>query len=256
MKIRQICLVAAALLAAVTLFAQIPLVPDAPGPTFGGPAETQGQGRQRARYPVRSGAQLLQDAPEHVYGRRHRCRRKLQGAYLHSDLHGAERVCSNSTRTATTCGRLGRTSMATCIVMACASIPRTTSGWSTRASNTIIKFNPEGRVTMVLGRRPEYPVSGLDSRRKGSRIRLRRIFSIAKPTSPLTPPATSSWPTATSIHASSSTTRTAASSNRSAIADRSPAEFNLPHAIVVDNTGKCLRGQPQRPAHSWCSTTT
>jgi hypothetical protein len=28
-------------------------------------------------------------------------------------------------------------------------------------ANMIIKFNPAGRVTMVVGRRPEYPVSGL-----------------------------------------------------------------------------------------------
>jgi hypothetical protein len=29
-------------------------------------------------------------------------------------------------------------------------------------SNTIIKFNPAGRVQMVIGRRPEYPVSGME----------------------------------------------------------------------------------------------
>lgn len=30
-------------------------------------------------------------------------------------------------------------------------------------SNMMIRFNPAGRVTMVIGRRPEYPVSGLVS---------------------------------------------------------------------------------------------
>jgi sugar lactone lactonase YvrE len=30
-------------------------------------------------------------------------------------------------------------------------------------ANSIIKFNPEGRVTMVLGRRPEWPMSGMEA---------------------------------------------------------------------------------------------
>ena len=29
-------------------------------------------------------------------------------------------------------------------------------------SDTIIKFNPEGRVTMILGRRPEFPLNGIE----------------------------------------------------------------------------------------------
>jgi sugar lactone lactonase YvrE len=30
-------------------------------------------------------------------------------------------------------------------------------------ANSIIKFNPEGRVTMVIGRRPEWPMSGMEA---------------------------------------------------------------------------------------------
>ena len=43
----------------------------------------------RARYPVRSGAQLHEVAAQRVYGRRHRCRHQLQGAYLRQHLRPA-----------------------------------------------------------------------------------------------------------------------------------------------------------------------
>ena len=44
---------------------------------------------RRARYPVRSGAQLHEVAAQRVYGRRHRDRHQLQGAYLRQHLRPA-----------------------------------------------------------------------------------------------------------------------------------------------------------------------
>ena len=74
-------------------------------------------------------------------------------------------------------------------------------------TNMLIKFNPEGRVVMVLGRRPE-PVAGpFDSTLPPAPPE--KYASGGRLTSPGMRRATSSSPTATSTRAWSSTTRTA-----------------------------------------------
>ena len=56
---------------------------------------------------------------------------------------------------ATSCASGARTSTASTPRSACASIRRTTSGPSTSAANQVVKFNPDGSVGLVLGRKPE-----------------------------------------------------------------------------------------------------
>ena len=68
-------------------------------------------------------------------------------------------------------------------------------------TNMVIKFNPEGRVVMVLGRRPE-PVAGAFETTAAGQRRPRSTASGGRPTSRGTRRATSSSPTATSTRAS------------------------------------------------------
>jgi hypothetical protein len=92
-------------------------------------------------------------------------------------------------------------------------------------TNSVIKFDPEGRVLMILGRKPEsvfVPVRA-PGRRPTS--------STARPTSPGTAPATPTSPTVSATSASPSSTRTASSSspgargamNRASSALRAPS---------------------------------
>ena len=90
-------------------------------------------------------------------------------------------------------------------------------------SNMVIKFNPQGLVTMVLGRKDEaidylerFLEEGRQDRRAGADRRREpapaaAAASAARPTSRSTCRATSSSPTATPTHASRSSTRTAIS---------------------------------------------
>ena len=70
-------------------------------------------------------------------------------------------------------------------------------------SNMVIKFNPEGRVVMMLGRRPEPTdaIGGASSGRARGRVRA-STSSTGRPMWPGTPPATSSSPMAMAIRAS------------------------------------------------------
>ena len=89
-------------------------------------------------------------------------------------------------------------------------------------TNMVIKFNPEGRVAMVIGRRPE-AVEGLAAVAPGARpLRRSRTCSAVQPMSDGTPRATSSSPTGTAIHVWRSSTGTAGSSSRPAHAAISP----------------------------------
>jgi hypothetical protein len=50
---------------------------------------------------------------------------------------------------------IGQASTASPSPTPCASTRRTTSGWWTKGSNMVIKFTPDGRVAMTMGRKPE-----------------------------------------------------------------------------------------------------
>ena len=74
-------------------------------------------------------------------------------------------------------------------------------------TNLVVKFDPEKRIQMVLGRRPE-PWTWLDARDRARRSGS-RSSSISRPTSPGAPTAASSFPTATATRAWRSSTATA-----------------------------------------------
>jgi hypothetical protein len=83
-------------------------------------------------------------------------------------------------------------------------------------TNMVIKFDPNGKVLMTIGRRPE----AVEVSRQGRRLERRRptrsrTRSAVPPTSAGMRRATSSSPTATPTRASSSTTSSASSSSRS-----------------------------------------
>ena len=50
---------------------------------------------------------------------------------------------------------LGQESTGSTPPSACASIRRTTSGPSTLGANQVVKFDPDGSIALVLGRKPE-----------------------------------------------------------------------------------------------------
>ena len=69
-------------------------------------------------------------------------------------------------------------------------------------SNMVTKFSPEGKVLMVLGRRPLAVLGVLPVARNRPIVRRKSTNSAARPTSAGTPRATSSSPMATAIIAS------------------------------------------------------
>ena len=80
-----------------------------------------------------------------------------------------------------------------------------------KGSDMMIKFNPEGRVVMVFGRKKEASDEGAEPWKRVPirRVRQSTASSGSPPTSPGTRRATSSSATATSTRASPSSTRTA-----------------------------------------------
>ena len=80
-----------------------------------------------------------------------------------------------------------------------------------KGSDMVIKFNPEGRVVMVFGRKKEASDEGAGrgTASRSAASRRSTASSASRPMSPGTGKATSSSATATSIRASPSTTRTA-----------------------------------------------
>ena len=107
-----------------------------------------------------------------------------------------------------------------------------------KGSDMVIKFNPEGRVAMVFGRKKEASDEG-PGRGSTSSRRCRRstACSASRPTSRGTRPATSTSATATSIRASPRSTRTATGSSRGASPATGPGQFNTPHSIAADAKG-------------------
>ena len=93
-------------------------------------------------------------------------------------------------------------------------------------SNMVVKFNPQGKVALVLGRKPE-AIDYLErfteeGHKETGTPRRGTASSTAPPTSPGTPRATSSSPTATTTHASPRCPRTAPGLARSVSAARGP----------------------------------
>ena len=128
-------------------------------------------------------------------------------------------------------------------------------------SNQVVKFGPDGRVLMILGRKPEAisirsPADSATGARDADVAvcpapAAPAISSPVPATSPGTPTATSSSPTATApTHASRSSIATAASSCRGASRGAEPGQFNTPHSIATDAQGQRLRRRPGQQAHS------
>ena len=128
---------------------------------------------------------------------------------------------------------------------------RTTSGSPTRARTWSIKFDPEGRVLMVFGRKQEASDEDTGAAQASE-------AAAAGGGRPLPPgdrrdlghgTATSSSATATSIRASPRSTRTATGSSPGATAASEPGQFNTPHSIAADAQGQCLCRRPRQPPH-------
>ena len=103
----------------------------------------------------------------------------------------------------------------------------------------VIKFNPNGKVLMLIGRRPEAGrrTRGDDrpaARRRPTRSRTR---SAVPPTSAGIRRATSTSPTATPTRASSSTTRTGKFIKSVGTRGTAPGQMNTPHSLQVDAKG-------------------
>ena len=125
----------------------------------------------------------------------------IRRATCSSTRAAATRGCSSSTRTAPTSARSARASTASSSRTRSASIAQDNIWVVDEGTNMVIKFNPEGRVVMVLGRRPE-PVAGRVRQHAAGGAAGEVPLRPARPTSPGTRRATSSSPTATSTRAS------------------------------------------------------
>jgi streptogramin lyase len=105
-------------------------------------------------------------------------------------------------------------------------------------TNIIQKFAPDGKLLMVLGKRPD-PLDQLAQLPAARRTRAAtvRTPSIARPTSAGIRRATSSSPTATATRASSSTTRTGRFIKAVGTRGNGNLQFSTPHAMAVDAKG-------------------
>ncbi len=105
-------------------------------------------------------------------------------------------------------------------------------------TNLVIKFNPAGRVVMVLGSRPPVMEGATATTNVSGGALRKNIFSDGQPMSRGTRRATSSCPMATSTTAWSSTTKTVAFAQvGTEKAGNGQDQFNLPHGIAADAQG-------------------
>jgi DNA-binding beta-propeller fold protein YncE len=108
-------------------------------------------------------------------------------------------------------------------------------------TNTIMKFNPEGRITMVLGRRPEFPFNGIEP-----------PLAYADPAPPyiFNRPTDVGWDPAGNIFVADGyvNARVVKYDKNGRFIKQvgrrgsGPGEFSLPHALVVDAKGNVYVG--------------
>ena len=120
------------------------------------------------------------------FARRHLClhaHRPSDDVARHRASLRARRLAAVPVRSqrANSCARSARTSTGFCSPRRSASIRRTTSGSSTRCRTMVMKFDPQGRVAMLLGRKAEsIPESGRGRRRRRRRRWRRRRGAAAR----------------------------------------------------------------------------
>jgi len=108
-------------------------------------------------------------------------------------------------------------------------------------SNMIVKFNPEARVVMTMGRKPEAVPVPEPHGRAGSEPESPVTFSIGRPTWPGTPPEIFSSPMAMATRGSPSSTRTGSSSKPGFERDRAGSVQHA-HSIATDAQGNVYVG--------------
>ena len=228
----------------------------------------QSSPRTRADDQIRFGAECLDAARRHLLRRGRR--RRDQFARRHLRLHAhrppddvdgdgasirARRLAAVPVRSqrANSRARSARACTAFCSPPRSASIRRTTSGSSTRFL-MVMKFDPQGRVAFLLGRKPESIQNPAAAGGAGAAVKAaaaaaalqeparRRTSSIGRPTSRGTRRATSSSPTAAATRASPSSRRTACSSSRGA--REAPRPASSPASTVSPSMRRATSTRP------------
>jgi DNA-binding beta-propeller fold protein YncE len=157
----RICWVAVALLTAVTLYAQVPLVPTPPDQLSPAQLRLKAKADNAPDIPYEAVPDFFKMPPNTYMG-------EAIGVAENSKGHIFIQTCTERTRVfefdpkGNYVREIGKDLYGN-VYCHGLRIDSEDNIWVVdEGSNTIIKFNPEGRVTMVLGRRPEYPVNGLD----------------------------------------------------------------------------------------------
>jgi sugar lactone lactonase YvrE len=162
MKTRRISLVAAllALSASVSLFAQLPLNPTPPGQLSEAQLRLKPKVENVPDIPVKVVPNFMK-MPANVY------MGEGIGVARNSKGHIFVNTCAQQTRTfefdanGNYVREIGKDSYGHVFCHGVRVDAQDNIWVIDEGSNMIIKYNPAGRVTMVLGRRPEYPLSGL-----------------------------------------------------------------------------------------------
>ena len=168
------------------------------------------------------------------------------------------RNCSNSTPTAISCARSAAISTPGRSPIPCASTRTTISGPSTRARTWSIKFNPEGRVVMVFGRKQEASdeaAEPLEASEPAAAAGRRHVPPGDR--RGLGPePATSTSATATSIRASPRSIKDGNWIKSWGELGTGPGQFNTPHSIASRRRRTTSMSATAATAASRCSTAT
>jgi len=253
MKIRQIGLVAAAMLAAVTLYAQIPLVRTPPDQLTPAQLQLKAKADNAPDIPNEVVPNFFKMPPNMYMG-------EAIGLAENSKGHVFIQTCTERTRVfefdpqGNYVREIGKDLFGN-VYCHGLRIDHEDNIWVVdEGSNTIIKFNPEGRVTMVLGRRPDYPVSGLTPAVKAQDPAPKYLFN--RQTDVAIDLAGNIFVSDGYVNARVvSTTSTAATSRRSAIADRSPESSTCRMTWLLTSRETSMWAAAATSA-SWCLTTT